>query len=270
MQVTQTWASAVSRGPLQIMQVSMEAPRSGMLPFLSSIVLLAGLDVVVIDPGHGGRQPGAVAPDGTQEKGICLAVSLRLARLLKEKTKARVLLTRRSDRTLSLQQRAEMANRLKAQVFVSIHANSSTRPTARGVETYFLSSRATDRRARLLAARENFELIESKDESQTDDVIQAILTDADKGAMLEASSRLAHLVQHRLIGRVGGEDRSVRQAPFAVLVRAGSAAILVELGFVSHPEERKQLLDPKHQEALAEAMADAIIAYGAGETPKSP
>ena len=247
----------------------MGASRSGMLPFLSSIVLLSNLNVVVIDPGHGGRQPGAVAADGTQEKGIALAVSLRLARYLKAKTKARVLLTRRNDRTLSLQQRAEMANRLQADVFVSIHANASTRVGARGVETYFLSSRATDRRARLLAARENFELIESKDEKQTDDVIQTILTDADKGAMLEASSRLAHLVQHQLIDRVGGEDRSVRQAPFAVLVRAGSAAILVELGFVSNPTELKQLLDPKHQDALAEAIADAIVAYGAGKSSKA-
>lgn len=235
---------------------------------LSSMILVGGLNVIVLDPGHGGRQPGAVAADGTPEKGICLAVSLRLARLLKTKTKARVLLTRRSDRTRSLQQRAEMANRLKAEVFVSIHANSSTRKTATGVETYFLASRATDRRARLLAARENFEFLESTDQVKADNMVEAILMDADKGAMLEASSRLAHLVQQRLVKSVGGEDRSVRQAPFAVLVRAGSAAILVELGFVSNAGELALLKKPAYQEKLALAIAEAIVAYGEGASPK--
>ena len=177
------------------------------------------LQLVVLDVGHGGKQPGAVASDGTPEKSICLAVAMRIARRLKRDPSIRVLLTRREDQTLSLRQRAEIANRLKPAVFVSIHVNASSNPAAKGVETYYLSNTHSDRRARLLAERENADLIQA--EEAPTGVLETILKDADTGRMIGESARLARLVQNGMVDAVGGTDRSVRQAPFAVLVRSG-------------------------------------------------
>ncbi|MDE0882826.1 MAG: N-acetylmuramoyl-L-alanine amidase [Myxococcota bacterium] len=233
---------------------------------MSSAIALMALQLIVLDPGHGGRQPGAVAPDGTPEKSICLQVALRLARLLKSEPNLRVLLTRRDDRTLSLKQRAEIANRLKPAVFISIHANSSRRSAAKGVETYYLSSSHSDRRARLLAKRENADLIET--EEAPTGVLEQILKDADAGRMIGESARLARLVQTSMVDAVGGNDRSVRQAPFAVLVRSGAAAILVELGFLSNPEELKKLKSTEHQDRLARGLAKAIRSFVVGQQPR--
>ena len=207
------------------------------------------LQLVVLDVGHGGKQPGAVASDGTPEKSICLAVAMRIARRLKRDPSIRVLLTRREDQTLSLRQRAEIANRLKPAVFVSIHVNASSNPAAKGVETYYLSNTHSDRRARLLAERENADLIQA--EEAPTGVLETILKDADTGRMIGESARLARLVQNGMVDAVGGTDRSVRQAPFAVLVRSGAAAVLVELGFLSNAAELKKLKTTAHQDLLA-------------------
>jgi N-acetylmuramoyl-L-alanine amidase len=224
------------------------------------------LHLVVLDPGHGGRQPGAVAADGTPEKSICLQVALRVARHLQASEGIRVLLTRRTDQTLSLTQRAEIANRLKPAVFVSIHANSSLRKGAQGVETYYLSSSHSDRRARLLAARENADLIVA--EKAPTGVLEAILKDADAGRMIGESARLARSVQNAMVDAVGGHDRSVRQAPFAVLVRSGAAAILVELGFLTNPAELIKLQTADHQDRLAKGIAVAITEFVRGQRPQ--
>ncbi len=230
---------------------------------MSSAIALMAVQLVVLDPGHGGRQPGAVAPDGTPEKTICLQVALRVARHLKASQGIRVLLTRRNDQTLSLSQRAEIANRLKPAVFVSIHVNSSRRKGAQGVETYYLSSSHSDRRARLLAQRENADLIET--EKAPTGVLEAILKDADTGRMIGESARLARTVQNAMVDAVGGNDRSVRQAPFAVLVRSGAAAILVELGFLSNAAELKKLRTASHQDRLAKGIAQAIAEFVNGQ-----
>jgi N-acetylmuramoyl-L-alanine amidase len=234
---------------------------------LSSAIAWFALNLVVIDPGHGGTQPGAVARDGTQEKDICLEVGLRLARHLQAKSKARVVLTRRSDRTLTLKQRAEMANRLKATVFVSIHANASRRVGASGFETYFMSNSASDRRAQLLAAKENYEVLESSAAAPSGD-LETILKDADSGRIMSESARLARLTQQHMLSEIGGTDRSVRQAPFAVLVRSGAAAILVEVGFLTNPVDLRRLKMPAYQDKLAAAIAAAVIDYGNGIQPE--
>ena len=233
---------------------------------MSSAIALLAAHLIVLDAGHGGRQPGAVAADGTTEKSICLAVTLRVARYLQTNPELRVLMTRRDDVTLTLKQRAEIANRLKASVFLSIHANSSPRVGAQGVETYYLSSGATDRRSRLLAARENADLIEA--EEAPTGVLESILKDADSSRMMGESARLAQLVQGRLVDAVGGTDRSVRQAPFAVLVRSGAAAALVELGFLSNAAEAKKLTNEAHQDKLAKGIAEAVVAFVRGEQGK--
>jgi N-acetylmuramoyl-L-alanine amidase len=233
---------------------------------LSSGIAVLALHLVVLDPGHGGRQPGAVAADGTPEKAICLQVALRVARHLRQIKGVRVLLTRREDQTLSLRQRAEIANRLKASVFLSIHVNSSPRPGASGVETYFLSNGASDRRARLLANRENADLIQA--EQAPTGVLEQILKDADTGRMMGESARLARLVQSGMVDAVGGNDRSVRQAPFAVLVRSGAAAALVELGFLTHAADLKRVKDPAHQDRLAQGLAQGVKAFLGGKRPQ--
>jgi N-acetylmuramoyl-L-alanine amidase len=234
---------------------------------LSSAIALLALQLVVLDPGHGGRQPGAVAKDGTPEKSICLAVALRVARLLQKEPNIRVLLTRREDQTLGLSQRAEIANRLKPAVFISIHVNSSPRTSAKGVETYYLSSTHSDRRSRLLAKRENADLIQT--EKAPTGVLDQILKDADTGRMIGESARLARLIQNRMVDAVGGTDRSVRQAPFAVLVRSGAAAALVELGFLSNVSELRKLKTSTHQDRLAQGIATAIQSFLSGKQPRS-
>jgi len=191
---------------------------------------------------------------------------LRLARHLQAKSKARVVLTRRSDRTLTLKQRAEMANRLKATVFVSIHANASRRKGASGVETYFLSNSASDRRARLLAAKENYEVLESSTEAPSGE-LEAILKDADSGRVMSQSAHLARLTQQHMLRGIGGTDRSVRQAPFAVLVRSGAAAILVEVGFLTNTMDLRRLKMPVSLRPGAAAIAAAIVDYGNGVQP---
>ena len=233
---------------------------------MSSHIALMALQLVVLDVGHGGKQPGAVASDGTPEKSICLAVAMRIARRLKRDPSIRVLLTRREDQTLSLRQRAEIANRLKPAVFVSIHVNASSNPAAKGVETYYLSNTHSDRRARLLAERENADLIQA--EEAPTGVLETILKDADTGRMIGESARLARLVQNGMVDAVGGTDRSVRQAPFAVLVRSGAAAVLVELGFLSNAAELKKLKTTAHQDLLAGGIAQAIRSFLKGQQPR--
>lgn len=233
---------------------------------MSSTIVLLALQLVVLDPGHGGRQPGAVAKDGTAEKHICLQVALRVARRLQRDPDIRVLLTRRDDQTLGLSQRAEIANRLKPAVFISIHVNSSLRAAAKGVETYYLSNTHSDRRSRLLAQRENADLIET--EKAPTGVLDRILKDADTGRMIGESARLARLIQNGMVDAVGGTDRSVRQAPFAVLVRSGAAAALVELGFLSNREELRKLKTSAHQDLLAKGIASAIRAFLRGKQPQ--
>ena len=223
---------------------------------------------VVIDPGHGATEDGAIGPSGLKEKDLALDMARRLAALLKADG-FEVVLTREGDDGPTLDQRAEIANVQRADVFISLHANASRSSKARGAETYFLSRDATDDAARTIAAIENDAAGVNGDASagaaggEGDAAIPLILWDMAQTIYLEQSSQLAEIVQRELNGALGITDRGVRQAPFRVLVGATMPAVLVELGFLTNPEEEKRLADGEYRRKLAEALSAALEQYRA-------
>jgi N-acetylmuramoyl-L-alanine amidase len=232
-------------------------------------LLVAGREpapVVVIDPGHGGEQEGAISPRGAREKDLALQISRRLAARLR-KAGARVVLTRTADVSVPLAARAAVANAIRADLFVSIHLNSmptaESRRLSQGIETYFLSADATDASATAVAARENADRLAGEPEIDPDDPVAAILSDLEHAEALRSSSRLAHAVHGRLVAAAGAEDRGVKQAPFYVLAGARMPAVLVEVGFISHEGEAERLASRAHQDRIAAAIADGIAAFRA-------
>jgi len=218
--------------------------------------------VVVLDPGHGGVETGAVGPSGMQEKDVTLDLARRLKPLL-EAQGATVVLTRDDDRVMPLDDRTAIANQNRAELFVSIHVNASQRKAAYGAETYFLSTDATDAEARTLAALENKAYQPVGGPAMTpanppDRGLELILWDLAQNSFLAESSRLAESVQRELNGATGVRDRGVRQAPFRVLMGATMPAILVETGFISNPEEEARLKDDAYKDKLAQGIARAI------------
>ncbi len=220
--------------------------------------------VVVLDPGHGGDQDGALAPDGTKEKDLALLIAQRVGAALRKRG-VRVVLTRTGDLSVPLANRAAIANGIKADVFLSIHLNSM--PTAEqrrhtsGIETYFLSADATDEHATAVAARENADRIAGEDEIDPGDPVAAILSDLADADSLAGSSRLAYDLQEKLVASLGAEDRKVKQAPFYVLAGARMPAALLELGFISHEADAARLETRGYQERMAEAVAEAVQSY---------
>ncbi len=215
---------------------------------------------IVIDPGHGGDDEGAVGPKGTLEKDVTLALSKELEAMLRKEVGAKVWLTRTSDKTLTLEQRHEFAARKKADLFISVHANASRESSASGVETYYLNN-ATDEAARKLAVRENRS--SGKKLTQVEHILSTMLQNYDA-----AQSRdLASDVQSRLAKRVGNlagggvQNRGVRSAMFYVLVGARCPAILVEAAFISNPREEKLLRTDAFQRKIAQAVTEGVKLY---------
>jgi N-acetylmuramoyl-L-alanine amidase len=219
------------------------------------IVERSGPPPIVIDPGHGGDDTGAMAPSGMMEKDLVLAVARQLAEILRERGHT-VRLTREGDESRALTDRTALANRLEAEVFVSLHANATIVSAVRGAETYYMSldSSATDERAAATADIENRPAEERSDRSALD----LILWDLAQAEVLNESADLALAVQRRLNAQLGLRDRGVKQAPFVVLTGATMPAILVEVGFLSNPSEAQQLDSPAHQRRLAESIALGI------------
>jgi N-acetylmuramoyl-L-alanine amidase len=221
---------------------------------------------IVLDPGHGGEQEGALAPDGTREKELSLAISRRIAARLK-RLGAKVVLTRTGDIGVPLANRAAIATAIRADLFVSVHLNSmptaAQRRTSHGVETYFLSADATDGHAKAVAARENADRLAGEPEADPDDPVAGILDSLQDAASLQGSSKLAYAVHEKLVSRLRAEDRGVKQAPFYVLAGARMPAVLLEVGFISHREESRKLRSREYQDRIADAVADGIQAFRA-------
>jgi N-acetylmuramoyl-L-alanine amidase len=209
--------------------------------------------LVVIDPGHGGSNTGAAgAVPGVREKQVTLAVATRVRELLVTRG-IDVVLTRADDRTLTLRQRGALADRLGADVFVSIHANASATRAQRGFETYVLTPEGVDVAARALRP----ELATPR--SGMDGATAAVLDDVERGAAQWDAAELAAEIQARLRDARDAEgDRGVRQDAQHVLLGATMPAVLVEIGFLDHPVEGKELVEPDVQDAIAHALADAI------------
>ena len=213
--------------------------------------------VVVIDPGHGGEEDGARGPSGLLEKDVTLDVARRLRSRLQSESGAEVILTRDDDRTIGLDERAAIANHAQADLFLSIHANSSRRDDARGSETYFLSNQATDDEARAVAALEN-NALRLNQGVQGQSGLEMVLWDLAQSAHLKASSNLAETIQDRLNDALGVRNRGIKQAPFRVLMGATMPAVLVEIAFISSPEEERRLREASFKDQIAEAIADSI------------
>lgn len=217
---------------------------------------------IVIDPGHGGLETGAKGPGGTLEKDITLAISFKLKEIIERRLALRVVLTRDQDVDISLENRAAVANNNRADLFISIHANGAFRPKAHGSETYFLSLRASDEEARRLAYLENNSPeFEKKIEEESQDQIMMILWDMAQAAFLKQSSELAEIIQTELNKLLGTANRGVKQAPFKVLTGVACPAVLVEVAFISNPEEEAKLRDEDFQWSVAQAIYQGLLNY---------
>ena len=213
--------------------------------------------VVVIDPGHGGDDAGAVGPSGLSEKDVTLDIARRLkARILAEMD-AEVILTRDADATVPLDDRTAIANHQRADLFVCIHANASRRGNARGAETYFLSYQATDDESRAIAAIEN-NTLGLEEGVQKDGNLEMILWDLAQSAFLKESSVLAEIVQENLNDALDIANRGIKQAPFRVLMGATMPAILIEVAFITNPEEERRLRDAAFKDRLGSAIFESI------------
>ncbi len=211
---------------------------------------------VVIDPGHGGADLGARGASGALEKDVTLAVAKKVAALLR-KQGIDVVLTRKTDVFVPLGERTEIANRSRAAMFVSIHANSAPQKAVSGIETYFLSLEASDDEAMRVAMTENEVFEQEGTADEAGDVVGAILGDLIRTEHLRESSELAATIQRRLMP-LAPESRGVKQAPFVVLTGVNMPAALVEIGFITNPTESKRMLQRDRQDALAKALAAAI------------
>lgn len=219
---------------------------------------------IMLDPGHGGSDPGAQGVTGLQEKTVVLAVSTRLAQKLRMRLGAEVMLTRTTDIFIPLPERTARANAAKADLFVSIHANASPNPQTHGVETYYLNN-TEDRATIRLAKLENG--IRAKQQlPQREASLSYILSDLIQTGKEEESIALAQAVQAALVDQVRttvplANDLGVKQGPFYVLVGAHMPCVLVELAFLTHADEAQRLGSAKYQETLAEGLFHGIADF---------
>ncbi len=218
-------------------------------------------DVVAIDPGHGGEDFGARGSSGLREKDLVLDVSRRLARRL-EKHGLRVLLTREDDRFVPLVARNRQANAQRADLFLSIHANASRSRKPAGVETFFLSLEATDEASKKLAERENRSSGGRGSGGDLPDSLAALLGDMTADDAMRESNVFANLANSELASLGPFPSRGVKQAPFVVLMSAEMPSALVEIGFVSNPVEEQTLRKADRREAIAAALARAVVGFG--------
>jgi N-acetylmuramoyl-L-alanine amidase len=221
-----------------------------------------GVRTIVLDAGHGGQDPGGVGPSGLQEKDLTLDVARRVSALLREELGVRVVLTRTRDVFLPLRERTALANREKADLFVSIHVNAAPHAVATGTETYFLSTEATDNAARQAAAFENKGIgLETAGRGESRDVLRSILWDLTQSDFQQESSRLAESLQNQLDRALRLPSRGVKQAPFYVLGGAAMPAALVEIGFITNRDEEQRLRDDGYRDRIARAVAAGIATY---------
>ncbi len=225
------------------------------------MIRVLGLKVgrIVLDPGHGGHDTGTVGPEGLREKDLVLDVAKRLGALIEERMNSEVIYTRTDDTFIPLEQRTEIANEAKADLFLSIHANSSPLRSAAGVETYYLNF-TTSRAALDLAARENAGSQKSIFELQ--DLLEKIAL-KDK---VDESREFANRIQSSLYSfsaksDAHARDRGVRKAPFVVLIGASMPSVLAEIGFISNAHDESVMKRAEYRQRLAEALYKGLARY---------
>ncbi|TLM69300.1 MAG: AMIN domain-containing protein [Deltaproteobacteria bacterium] len=245
--------------PDEVARVLDQVPPPAPPPAVPSAPVLPGLRRIVVDAGHGGKDPGAIGPNGLQEKDVTLALAKKVARRLEEALGCDVVLTRDRDIFLPLEERTAIANKVGADLFISVHANAAPNRQAYGIETYYLNFSKNDKAA-AVAARENGTSLKEV----TD--LEQILFDLMANSKINESSRLAAEIQRALIDRLNNRyedvrDLGVRQGPFYVLLGATMPSVLVEAAFISHPREEQRLASRRYQEETAEAIAEAVKSY---------
>lgn len=217
--------------------------------------------VVVVDPGHGGVDPGAVGPRGTREKDVALAVARALGRELKDHPAIEVVMTRTTDTLIALRDRPQMANRVDADLFLSIHTNALHRPQVAGFETYFLAVAETEDAARVARMENAAARFEREGTGAALDPITFMLRDLVQNAYLIESLRWAELVQESMAGSLDSPNRGVKQAGFYVLVGANMPSVLVEIGYITNLQEEQKLRSAAYQARVARALAQSVESY---------
>ena len=215
---------------------------------------------IVIDAGHGGKDPGAVGYRGTKEKDIALDVAKRLEKKLSKNMNIKIIMTRDEDVFLRLSERTKIANESNGNLFISIHTNAAEDRRASGFETFLIGPNKNEAAVRV-AARENavLELEGTTDKKLTnEDLIQATIA---QSSFASKSEQFASMVQKEIKKRVQSRDRGVKQAGFYVLMGASMPNVLVELGFISNPSEEKKLRSPQYRDQLATAIYRAVEQY---------
>ena len=215
---------------------------------------------IVIDAGHGGKDPGAVGYRGTKEKDIALDVAKRLEKKLSKNMNVKIIMTRDEDVFLKLSERTKIANESNGNLFISIHTNAAEDRKASGFETFLIGPNKNEAAVRV-AARENavLELEGTIGKKLTnEDLIQATIA---QSAFASKSEQFASMVQKEIKKRVQSRDRGVKQAGFYVLMGASMPNVLVELGFISNPSEEKKLRSPQYRDQLATAIYRAVEQY---------
>ena len=249
----------------QIQQPRLVGPASKPKPLTpKSLTREFGLTAktIIIDPGHGGKDPGASGTGALQERGIVLSISKKLRDVLTAKGYT-VLMTRDTNRFIPLKKRTEFATQHKADLFLSIHANGSENPSANGIETYYLDVTSTDSAAEKIAARENI------DSGYSIQALETLLEGLIRESKSEDSRRLAQSVQKALVQGTGAVDRGVKHARFVVLIGTKVPAILIETGFVSNAVEGQKLATSAYQHEIATAIAHGVDRF-LGKTDETP
>ena len=217
---------------------------------------------IVIDPGHGGKDSGAVGLHKNLEKNITLQVALILKKKFNQKTNYEVILTRKDDRYLKLRDRTKIAKKNNADIFISLHADYNKNPRTRGLSFYTLSEKASDKEAEALARRENkSDLIDGVDLSNESSEVTNILLDLTKRETLNQSSFLVNYLIKSFEGKMNLLHRTHRYAGFVVLKSLDIPSVLVEMGYLSNKKDSKLLLTKTYQDKIADKISDAIIGY---------
>ncbi len=236
----------------------------------TSLMRALGLKIgrIVIDAGHGGHDSGTLGAGGIEEKDVVLDVALRLGKLLHDRLGAEIVYTRADDTFIPLETRTAIANKAQADLFISVHANSSVDTDARGVEVYYLNF-TSDPEAMKVASREN--AVSNESVHELSDLVKKIAL-KDK---IDESKELAGDVDTSLYGGLrkgnsGLKDRGVKKAPFVVLIGANMPSILAEISFVTNPQDAAELETPEYRERVAESLYKGVARYAAAINGQAP
>ena len=251
-----------SSDPREIV-VSLRTPMDGSMARIKQVKDRWKLDTVVLDAGHGGKDPGTIGRKGTKEKDIALDIVKRVGILLEKNTKLKVIYTREEDVWLPLWKRPKIANESNGKVFVSVHLNSNPNKTAYGFETYLLRPGKTED-AIEVASREN-EVIKLEDRSNNkyqdlsgENLIVATMA---QSVFMKESEQLAAIIQEEMGKKVKSRNRGVKQAGFHVLIGASMPNVFIEAGFLSNANEEKNLRNSKYRQNIADSIYKALVKF---------